>query len=165
MKRVRYAIGVGMAPALGLAATAATAATASAAVRPAHGSTAKTVSLQHNGLAPSQCKGHFSKSLPTHSPNGNFFVNLAVKGHCLLFVSAEIRPQSESSINHKHLMRTRVYSAHGAKVFSTETANASESGSILWGQQVGVRGTRACETVFFESHPNKPQYGPMCEKF
>jgi hypothetical protein len=163
VKKVRYAIGaVGVAPALGLVVPAATAAVTHVP-RPVTGqAAAKTVSLQHTGVDPGavRCAGTFSNIITLASPN--FTARLSVTGHCLLRVSGFIN--FTSSPVQPHLMRTRVYSTHGARVFSSEVKSSVSGESIRFPQSVGVKGRRACEAIFLAKHPHKVLYGPLCER-
>lgn len=153
MKKVRYAIGVaaGVVPALGLVTPGASA----AAHAPQQG--VKTVSLHHSGMAPdtTECTEPISKFVS--GPYGSSF-GAGVAGNCV--VGAVGATGFASSLR---IMRTQVFSAHGARVFSARIRSSDSSGRVYFSQHVGVKGRKVCETIFKAKHPYKPIEGPICE--
>ena len=162
MKKVRYAIGVaaGVVPVLGLMTPVAN---AEAAVTHTQQPGAKTVSLRHSGMAPdtTTCTGTASRSLTGASSHSFHNVAATVDGNCVLDTYGSIH--LSNSPEPVHSMRTQVFSAHGARVFSGRVHSGYSSGRVYFTQKVGVKGHKVCETEFLAAHPNHAIAGPVCE--
>jgi hypothetical protein len=162
VKKVRFAVGVaaGVVPVLGLMTPVAN---AEAAVTHAQQPGGKTVSLRHSGMAPDtrECTGTASKSVTGPSSHSLHSVGVNVDGNCVLAAFGSI--YQSNSPQPSHSMRTQVFSAHGARVFSGRVRSDYSSGRVFFTQKVGVKGHKVCETEFLTAHPHHAIAGPVCE--
>jgi hypothetical protein len=163
VKKVRYAIGaLGAAPALGFMAVPANA--ASAATHSAHRA-GKTVSLTHVRVAPSI---NLQLCSISHSPNGKdgIFEGIAYSDTSGVPTGSHCYHETEGLLDKPQtglVMRTRLYSVHGAKNFSKFVGGSIITNATYFFDQVSLIDHEACEALVSANHHSKVKYGPVCD--
>jgi hypothetical protein len=161
MKKVRYMIGaVATAPALGMMLPTTN---ATATVMHPQKSTAKTVSLAHNAMtvATATCNpGNILSFAFKTSTNGHFRGAISyVRGGTCVKAASGILDHEQSNLE----MRTRAYSAGGARVFQNYHRGYFSNNATHFSIVVDRYAHQVCEALVNAGNLASVKYGPVCE--